>query len=64
MINMLLDSDHKNHGKLAGYADGCRCDRCKAAVRDYHRDYLARNPDQAEKQRRRAQKRRENNGQS
>lgn len=35
------DPDHPAHGKSATYANGCRCDQCTTAQRDYMRAYRA-----------------------
>lgn len=29
--------DHPSHGTKSGYSNGCRCDRCRTANRDYQR---------------------------
>lgn len=32
-----LKRDDPRHGTQAGYGQGCRCNRCKAANAEYHR---------------------------
>ncbi len=35
--------DDERHGTVNGYANlDCRCDRCRAAWRDHHREYMHR----------------------
>ena len=35
--------DAPRHGTLTAYTQGCRCDDCRRANRDYYRDWYARN---------------------
>ncbi|WP_141658660.1 hypothetical protein [Carbonactinospora thermoautotrophica] len=38
-----LPPDDPRHGTTNGYGNlGCRCDRCRAANREQHREYLRR----------------------
>lgn len=34
--------DHPSHGTKSGYSNGCRCDRCRVANRDYQRALRAK----------------------
>lgn len=35
---------HPDMAPMTAYSRGCKCARCLAAVRDYHRAYRQRNP--------------------
>lgn len=42
-INDLESNDNdKRHGTYYGYSIGCRCDRCKDALKDYMKEYRRR----------------------
>lgn len=36
------NENDKRHGTYYGYSMGCRCDRCKDALRNYMKDYRRR----------------------
>lgn len=37
-----LTDEDKRHGTIAGYSSGCRCDPCRNAMTQYHRDWYQR----------------------
>lgn len=39
LAEMEADPGHPKHGTLTGYGYGCRCDRCRAAKREWYAGY-------------------------
>lgn len=38
-----MNCNHPEQEAITGYTNGCRCERCKTAGTEYHREYRKKN---------------------